>query len=218
MKSKAAVVVYPGTNCDRDTYYALLNTGFTPEYVDWHGDVKGFDLVVLPGGFSYGDYLRAGAIAAREPVSKSIRRYAERGGLILGICNGFQILMEMKLLPGGLLENKSGTFMCKWVDLEIISTNNPFFAEFDEGDIIKLPIAHRFGRYVKVGNPNVIIKYVEDVNGSDDKIAGVLSAQGNILGLMPHPERAINNILGWTYGKKIFLSILEYIRGGYSVI
>ncbi|NOZ92731.1 phosphoribosylformylglycinamidine synthase subunit PurQ [bacterium 3DAC] len=218
MNPKAAVVVYPGTNCDRDTYYALELAGFTPEYVDWHGDVKGYDLVVLPGGFSYGDYLRAGAVAAREPVSKSVRAYAEKGGLVLGICNGFQVLMEMGLLPGGLLENTSGTFICKWVDLEITDTDNPFLSRFKQGEKIKLPIAHAFGRYVKVGDPKVALRYVEDVNGSDEKIAGILSEDKNIFGLMPHPERAMEKLLGWDYGKNVFLSILDWIRGGNRVV
>ncbi len=214
MKPRAAVIVYPGTNCDRDTYWALQLTGFEPSYVDWHGDVGGYDLVVIPGGFSYGDYLRAGAVAARESVSRSIRRYAEKGGLVLGICNGFQILMEMELLPGGLLENSSGKFICRWIDVIVEDVDNPFLSKYRKGERVKLPIAHAFGRYVKVGEPNVAMRYVHDVNGSDDRIAGILSPSKNIFGLMPHPERASEKLLGWDDGKRVFLSILDYIRGG----
>ncbi len=212
---KAAVVVYPGSNCDRDTYHALKLTGFDVDYAyffDQDLSFEGYDLVVLPGGFSYGDYLRPGAVAARENISRKVKEFAENGGLLLGICNGFQVLMEMGLLPGALLQNEKGKFICRWVDLVVEDNTTPFTLAFKKGEKIRLPIAHGFGRYVKVGEPRVVFRYRENVNGSDEKIAGVASESGNILGLMPHPERASEEILGGEDGRKVFLSIAEYLE------
>ena len=212
---KAAVVVYPGSNCDRDTYHALKITGFEPSYVMFYEgevDLSEFDLVVLPGGFSYGDYLRPGAVAARERISRSVKRFAENGGLVLGICNGFQVLMEMGLLPGALLQNENGKFICKWVELKVQDNTTPFTLAFKKGERIRLPIAHGFGRYVKDGFPRVVLKYTKNVNGSDDRIAGVVNENGNVFGLMPHPERASEDMLGGSDGRKVFQSLAMYLE------
>lgn len=208
---KAGVIVYPGSNCDRDAYYALELSGFKPYFVTPKDNLDDFDLVILPGGFSYGDYLRAGAVSAKE--SLNVKKFAENGGFVLGICNGFQILVEMGLLPGGLLQNKNGNFICKIVDVEVVNNETPFTLLYKKGETIKLPIAHSFGRYVKVNSPNVVFKYKENINGSDENIAGIIN-NNNILGMMPHPERAVEDVLGSDDGLKLFKSLFEYIRGG----
>jgi len=213
VKPRACVIVYPGSNCDRDVYYALEKTGFDVRYVGLEDSVNGYDLVVLPGGFSYGDYLRPGAVAARERVSFEVAKVAEKGKLILGICNGFQILIEMGLLEGALLQNSSGKFICKWVDLIVEDVDNPFTNAFRKGEKIRIPIAHGFGRYVKVSDVRVVLRYVDDVNGSDERIAGIVNEGKNIFGLMPHPERAVEDLLGGSDGLKFFESILRYLKG-----
>lgn len=207
---KAGVIVYPGSNCDRDAFYALKLAGFKPYFVSTKDNLDNFELVILPGGFSYGDYLRPGAVSARE--SSNVKKFAENGGFVLGICNGFQILVEMGLLPGGLLQNKNGKFICETVELEVVNNETPFTLMYKKGEVIKLPIAHGFGRYVIDKQPNVVFKYKEDVNGSEQNIAGIIN--GNILGMMPHPERAVEKILGSDDGIKLFKSLYEYIRGG----
>ncbi len=208
---KAQVVVYPGSNCDRDALWALRYVGFDADFVDIHGDIDA-DLVVLPGGFSYGDYLRVGAVAAREPIAYKLREFVSRGGLVIGICNGFQILVEMGLLPGALLQNSCGHFLCNIVELEVVDNTTPFTSYFQQGEVIKLPIAHGFGRYVKVDGAQTVFKYTKDVNGSDELIAGITNNSKNILGLMPHPERAIEKILGSDDGLRVFLSVFTYIK------
>ncbi|PLV59961.1 phosphoribosylformylglycinamidine synthase subunit PurQ [Thermotoga sp. KOL6] len=212
MRPRACVVVYPGSNCDRDAYHALEINGFEPKFVGLDDRLDDYELIILPGGFSYGDYLRPGAVAAREKISYEIEKAAEKGKLIMGICNGFQILIEMGLLKGALLQNSSGKFICKWVDLVVEDTENPFTNAFYPGEIIKIPIAHGFGRYVKVENVNVVLRYVEDVNGSDERIAGILNEEKNVFGLMPHPERAIEQLIGGEDGVKVFQSILNYLK------
>ncbi|MBT1247594.1 MULTISPECIES: phosphoribosylformylglycinamidine synthase subunit PurQ [unclassified Thermosipho (in: thermotogales)] len=207
---KAGVVVYPGSNCDRDAYYALNLAGFKTYYVSPKDDINNLDLVVLPGGFSYGDYLRPGAVSARE--SSSVKEFVENGGFVIGICNGFQILVEMGLLSGALLQNESGKFICKFVELEVVDNTTPFTLFYKKGEKIRLPIAHGFGRYVSVSNPKVVFRYTENVNGSDEFIAGIY--EKNVLGMMPHPERAVDEYLGSTDGLKLFRSVFEYIRGG----
>ncbi|MGC8956029.1 MAG: phosphoribosylformylglycinamidine synthase subunit PurQ [Fervidobacterium sp.] len=208
---KAQVVVYPGSNCDRDALWALGYVGFDTEFIGIHDDINA-DLIVLPGGFSYGDYLRVGAIAAREPIAYKIKNFVSRGGLVIGICNGFQILVEMGLLPGALLQNSCGHFICDIVELEVVDNTTPFTMYFQKGERVKLPIAHGFGRYVKVGETNIVFKYTYDVNGSDDMIAGISNSSKNVLGLMPHPERAMEKILGSDDGLRVFLSAFNYVK------
>lgn len=208
---KAQVVVYPGSNCDRDALWALEYVGFDASYVDIYGEIDA-DLLILPGGFSYGDYLRVGAVAAREPIANKIKNFVECGGLVIGICNGFQILVEMGLLPGALLQNNCGHFICKIVEVEVVDNATPFTSYFEKSEKIKLPIAHGFGRYMKVDKANIVFKYTEDINGSDELIAGISNDQKNILGLMPHPERAMERILGSDDGLRVFLSAFNYIK------
>lgn len=209
-RPKAQVVVYPGSNCDRDAAWALEYVGFRAELIDIYSRIEA-DLVVLPGGFSYGDYLRVGAVAAREPIASEVKRFAESGGLVLGICNGFQILVEMGLLPGALLQNAGGRFICRWVELEVVDNDTPFTSHYVLGERIRLPIAHGFGRYVKTEEARVVFRYTSDVNGSDELIAGVANESGNILGLMPHPERAVERILGSDDGMGLFISAVRYL-------
>ncbi|MEN3043074.1 MAG: phosphoribosylformylglycinamidine synthase subunit PurQ [Fervidobacterium sp.] len=208
---KAQVVFYPGSNCDRDALWALKYVGFDAEFIDIYQDINA-DLLVLPGGFSYGDYLRVGAVAAREPIAYKIKDFVNSGGLVIGICNGFQILVEMGLLSGALLQNSCGHFICKIVELEVVDNTTPFTMYFQKGEIIKLPIAHGFGRFVKVNSTLPVLKYTEDVNGSEDLIAGITNRAKNILGLMPHPERAVEKLLGSNDGLRVFLSVFNYIK------
>ncbi|MCD6362415.1 MAG: phosphoribosylformylglycinamidine synthase subunit PurQ [Synergistetes bacterium] len=212
---KVAVIVFPGSNCDRDMYHALRYAGFEAEYIYGERKLSEFDAIAIPGGFSYGDYLRPGAVAAREKISEEIKREAERGKLIFGVCNGFQILVEMGLLPGALLQNPSGKFICKWIELKVEDNETPFTLLFERGKSIKLPIANGFGRYVKAGSePRVIFRYTEDINGSDDMIAGISNDEGNILGLMPHPERAYEPLLGGEDGLRFFKSLKLFLEKG----
>ena len=208
---KVGVVVFPGTNCDRDTKWAFEKLGADVEFV-WHGDkeLKNYDLVVLPGGFSYGDYLRSGAIARFSPIMSAVGEYAKKGGYVLGICNGFQILLESHLLPGGMTRNENLHFISKFHHLKVIDNNNKFLQNLNKGDIINIPIAHAEGNY-KVDeetlkkmydNGQVILKYCDkegnelNPNGSVDAIAGICNETKNVFGLMPHPERAMESILG----------------------
>jgi phosphoribosylformylglycinamidine synthase I len=213
---KAQVVVYPGSNCDRDALWACKYVGFDAEFIDIYSDIDA-DLLVLPGGFSYGDYLRVGAVAAREPIAQKIKEFVSRGGLVIGICNGFQILVEMGLLDGALLQNSNGKFICKIVDLEVVDNSTPFTSYYLKGERIRLPIAHGFGRYVKTNDVNVALRYVEDVNGSDQLIAGITNTNKNVFGLMPHPERAMEKILGSDDGLRVFLSAFNYIKNNGGV-
>uniref|UniRef100_A0A7C4RYE6 Phosphoribosylformylglycinamidine synthase subunit PurQ n=1 Tax=Fervidobacterium pennivorans TaxID=93466 RepID=A0A7C4RYE6_FERPE len=213
---KAQVVVYPGSNCDRDALWACKYVGFDAEFIDIYSDIDA-DLLVLPGGFSYGDYLRVGAVAAREPIAQKIKEFVSRGGLVIGICNGFQILVEMGLLDGALLQNSNGKFICKIVDSEIVDNSTPFTSYYLKGERIRLPIAHGFGRYVKTNDVNVALRYVEDVNGSDQLIAGITNTNKNVFGLMPHPERAMEKILGSDDGLRVFLSAFNYIKNNGGV-
>ncbi|HCI28678.1 MAG TPA: phosphoribosylformylglycinamidine synthase subunit PurQ [Fervidobacterium sp.] len=210
---KAQVVVYPGSNCDRDALWALKYVGFDAEFIGIHDHIDA-DLVILPGGFSYGDYLRVGAVAAREPIASEIKDFVNRGGLVIGICNGFQILIEMRLLSGALLQNSTGKFICKVVELEVSDITTPFTNYFIKGERILLPIAHGFGRYVKTDElkTNVVFRYTEDVNGSDEFIAGVSNNDKNVIGLMPHPERSIERLICSDDGLRVFLSAFNYIK------
>ncbi|MEO0139570.1 MAG: phosphoribosylformylglycinamidine synthase subunit PurQ [candidate division WOR-3 bacterium] len=212
MKPKAGVVVFPGSNCDRDTYWALEKAGFDAKYI-WYKetDIKDYQLIVLPGGFSYGDYLRPGALASFSPVVKALWDFK---GYILGICNGFQILTESKLLPGALTKNTNGKFICEWQTLIVEDNDTPFTNMFRKGQRIKIPIAHSDGRYIKGKGKNfkVVFRYEENPNGSEDDIAAIISEDGRIFGTMPHPERASDEILGSEDGLGVFLSILRALK------
>ncbi len=200
---KVGVVVFPGSNCDRDMYHVLTDVfNFDAQYY-WHEKTlpKNIDAVILPGGFSYGDRLRAGVIAAHSPIIKDIQKMAEKGIPILGVCNGFQILVESGLLPGVLLKNKSLNFMCKWINLIVENTNTPFTNQFKLHEKIPIPIANGEGRYyvdddtlkqLKKKN-QIVFRYSQVVNGSSNKIAGVCNEEGNVVGMMPHPERAVES-------------------------
>lgn len=216
---RAAVVVFPGTNCDRETGEALVAAGFSVESV-WHEAVpQGRDLYVLPGGFSYGDYLRPGAVAARSPAMDAVRRAWQDGSLVLGICNGFQVLQEAGLLPGVLLANIPAGFSCRWVDLGPAGAAGPFGRAFGQA-CVRWPIAHAAGRLhlsqgeraEALGSGRVLATYLgEDPNGSVDRIAGLVDASGRVAGLMPHPERAADARLGSDDGRGFFARLRQEV-------
>tara|TARA_B100000700_G_C14969272_1_gene820481 strand:+ start:251 stop:907 length:657 start_codon:yes stop_codon:yes gene_type:complete len=212
------IVVFPGSNCDRDVKWALEGClGISTKFL-WHEsrDLSGLDGVVLPGGFSYGDYLRCGAIARFAPVLESLNEFVERGGRVLGICNGFQVLTELGLLPGALTLNKDLNFLCKDVSLKIISSRSPWFNKFQTDKRISLPIAHGEGRYhcsedtlKKLEDEDCIaLRYLNNPNGSVSDIAGIINPKGNVLGLMPHPERSCDPNLGGIDGQSILKSFI----------
>ncbi|MCL6593757.1 MAG: phosphoribosylformylglycinamidine synthase subunit PurQ [Alicyclobacillus sp.] len=215
-----AVIEFPGSNCDRDAVQAIA--AVTGDAVDliWHqeADVDPYDAIVLPGGFSYGDYLRCGAIARFSPVMAGVRAAAAAGKLVLGICNGFQILTESGLLPGALLRNRQLQFRCEVAELEVVNTSSPFTALYQPGEVIRIPIAHGEGRYYAPPDTldaleqegRVAFRYARDVNGSERRIAGVLSPQGNVLGMMPHPERAVFDWMGSQDGRRLFQSLRAF--------
>ncbi len=223
---KVAVIRFPGTNCDLDTYHVLRNVVRVPADLIWHEavDLTSYDAVVLPGGFSYGDHLRAGIIAAHSPAMQQVKEAARDGKPVLGICNGFQILVEAKLLPGALLRNTGLRFVCKWINLRVDSTRTTFTSGLKKGTILRMPIAHNEGRYFLDGKSikelerkgQVVFRYVDDSgnateeanpNGSLSNIAGVSNEAGNVVGLMPHPERASEKILS-PFGSSDGLAIL----------
>jgi phosphoribosylformylglycinamidine synthase I len=227
---KAAVVVFPGSNCDHDTYHVLKHVLGADTTFLWHGDrgLRGFDLIVLPGGFSYGDYLRTGAIARFSPVMEGVRAFAARGGFVLGICNGFQILQEAGLLPGAMLRNRGLKFICRHVHIRVERTA-PFSVAYRPGEVLRIPIAHNEGNYFASGEDiarledkgQVLFRYcspqgeVEDQwnpNGSLHNIAGVMNEQGTVMGMMPHPERASEISLGSEDGRRLFVSLIESVR------
>ncbi len=224
---KLGVVVFPGSNCDHDAFYALGEVLRQPVEFVWHRseDLSGFDAVVLPGGFSYGDYLRTGAIARFSPVMRAVERFARSGGLVLGICNGFQILCEAGLLPGALMRNQGLRFICRHVHVRVESVATPFTASATPGQVLRIPIAHADGNYVcddatlaeLQRNDQIIFRYcapdaridpAANPNGSLDAIAGVCNRERNVLGLMPHPERAAESILGSTDGLVLLRSLV----------
>jgi phosphoribosylformylglycinamidine synthase I len=211
---KAAVVTFPGSNCDRDLATAFEAAGFQVARV-WHKDTAlpvGVDVVGVPGGFSFGDYLRCGAIAAQSPISAAIKAHAARGGYALGICNGFQVLTEMGLLPGALMRNAGLKFVCKTVSLRVATTDSAFTAGYGRGQEIALPVAHHDGNYTidaeglaqLTAEDRIAFTYAQDINGSMAGIAGILSANRRVLGMMPHPERAADPALGGTDGAALF--------------
>ena len=214
---------FPGSNCDYDTLYVLKNIlGLEAELV-WHKefDDSRFDSAILPGGFSYGDCLRAGAIAAHSSAIDKIKKMADEGLPVLGICNGFQILAESNLLPGALLKNSCLKFVCRWVDLRVESTNSAFSTSFKGGSLVRMPVAHHEGRYFvdeetlreMERNDQIVFRYAgENPNGSVNNIAGVRNSAGNVVGLMPHPERACERILGSEDGKLVFHSMISWSK------
>ncbi|NUH64345.1 phosphoribosylformylglycinamidine synthase subunit PurQ [Sulfitobacter sp. S0837] len=213
----AAVVVFPGSNCDRDLAVAFKAAGAKVSMV-WHKDSElpqGVDIVGIPGGFSYGDYLRCGAIAAKSPVCRSVAAHAERGGYVLGICNGFQVLTETGLLPGALLRNAGLKYICKTIGLKVETTASDYTSDYTAGQIIDIPIAHHDGNYFADaetiarlrGEDRVAFSYAENPNGAQDDIAGILSENRRVLGMMPHPERAADPVHGGIDGLALFRSL-----------
>jgi len=227
------VVVFPGSNCDHDCYHVLKHVLGVPAYFIWHKEENidpAFKVIVLPGGFSYGDYLRTGAIARFSPVMKAVKRFAENGGLVIGICNGFQILLEARLLPGAMLRNKGLRFICRDVHIRVENNRTPFTKECKDGQVLRIPIAHGDGNYFATpellrelnDNGQIVFRYCTqdgqitdsaNPNGSLENIAGIINKEGNILGMMPHPERASEEILGNTDGLYIFKSMLKTVVG-----
>ena len=219
---KAAVIVFPGSNCDRDCKVAIeRSTGAKVDMV-WHGDTAlpdGIDLIVLPGGFSYGDYLRSGAMAAHSPIMREVIKRAKAGTPVLGICNGFQVLTESHMLPGALMRNAGLKFVCRPVGLEVQETQSGFTRHYESGQRVTFPVAHGEGSYFAddetlnrlEGENRVAFRYAEgeNPNGSARNIAGILSEKRNVLGLMPHPERVVDDVLGGTDGRKLFESLIE---------
>lgn len=214
---KAAVLVFPGSNCDRDLAVAFGQAGFTVDMV-WHKDKdlpSGVDIVGVPGGFSFGDYLRCGAIAARSPITAALKSHVEKGGYAIGICNGFQVLLETGLLPGALMRNAGLKFICRPVDLEVATVDSDFTAGYGTGATVTFPVAHHDGNYQATeeirkeltAEDRVAFRYVKDINGSVDRIAGILSKNRRVLGLMPHPERAADPALGQADGAALFRSL-----------
>ncbi len=227
---KFGVVVFPGSNCDRDVIYVLKDVMGQQVEVLWHKDhdLKNCDVIVLPGGFSYGDYLRSGAIARFSPIMEEVMKFAEKGGYVFGICNGFQILCESHMLPGALLHNLSHKFLCSNVFITAVNNKRLVTRALEAGEPLKIPVAHGEGRYFTDDetlkklhdNNQVLFKYCDadgnvteesNINGSIANIAGICNEKGNVFGMMPHPERAADDIAGNTDGKKIFESVLQVV-------
>ncbi|MDO8426575.1 MAG: phosphoribosylformylglycinamidine synthase subunit PurQ [Deltaproteobacteria bacterium] len=225
---KFGIIVFPGSNCDHDCYHAVKHVFKQEAEYIWHKDtdLKGFDCVILPGGFSYGDYLRTGAIARFSPVMNEVTAFAKKGGLVLGICNGFQILTEAGLLPGVLMRNRKLKFICRQVDLKVENSSTVFSSSYIKGQVVSIPIAHADGNYfadddtVKrlEDNNRVVFRYstpdgrvIDEANpnGARANIAGIINEGGNVMGMMPHPERASEDELGSTDGRGVFESILK---------
>ncbi len=214
---KVGVIVFPGSNCDHDAFYAVShNLGEQAEFI-WHDShsLGSVDAVILPGGFSYGDYLRCGAIAKFSPVMAAVKNFARAGGLVLGICNGFQILVESGLLPGALIRNRGLRFVCEEIALRVESTNSPFTNACERGQVLRMPIAHGEGCYIAgeetldelESEDRVLFRYVNNPNGSARDIAGICNRERNVLGMMPHPERAADLVLGSSDGLAILQSM-----------
>ncbi|PQM59429.1 MAG: phosphoribosylformylglycinamidine synthase subunit PurQ [Rhodobacteraceae bacterium] len=219
---RSGVVVFPGSNCDRDLETAISSQSFDTCQMLWHKETtlpNNLDILFIPGGFSFGDYLRCGAIAASSPIMKSILKFAQNGGYIVGICNGFQILTEAGLLEGTLLRNSKLNFICKQQSVVVTNNGSIITKNFSNGEILHLPIAHHDGNYFadddtlnKIeGNGQVLFRYADNPNGSKNNIAGIMSENHRVIGLMPHPERAVNEVLGSSDGSKIFKSLFENI-------
>jgi phosphoribosylformylglycinamidine synthase subunit PurQ / glutaminase len=229
MPAKFGVVRFPGSNCEQDCHYAAQMVGARVDYI-WHQDtdLSKFDCVILPGGFSYGDYLRTGAVAKFSPVMESLMGFVDHGGFVIGICNGFQILLEAGLLPGAMLRNRDLKFICRYVDLVVENNQTAFTNKALAGEVVRLPIAHHDGNYYAdddtlgemAANGQVVLRYCDkqgtvsdeaNPNGSLQNIAGIMNKAGNVFGLMPHPERAIEEVLGSADGQMIFKSIISAV-------
>ena len=223
---KFGVIVFPGSNCDHDAYHVISKHVGQPVDFIWHRDtdLSTYDAVIIPGGFSYGDYLRAGALARFSPVMSSVQEFAARGGFVLGVCNGFQILCEAGLLPGALIRNRDLHFVCQHVNVRVETTETPFTHELKASDVLSLPVAHGEGNYVcddatleeLKREDRIVFRYADsggrltdeaNVNGSRESIAGICSRERNVLGMMPHPERACEDLLGSADGRDIFRSL-----------
>jgi phosphoribosylformylglycinamidine synthase subunit PurQ / glutaminase len=228
---KFGVVIFPGSNCDHDAYHVISKVIGQPVDFIWHKDeeVSSFDAIILPGGFAYGDYLRTGAIARFSPVMPAVKRFAQDGGLVIGICNGFQILCEAGLLPGALLRNAGLKYICEHLNIRVEQTNTPFTAECIAGQVLSLPIAHGEGNYFcdqatlaeLEGEGRVVFRYCDtggnlteaaNPNGSLNSIAGICNRERNVLGMMPHPERASESVLGSNDGRVLFRSLADSLR------
>jgi len=229
---KFGIIVFPGSNCDHDCYYVIKHVVKEDVEYIWHKDedLNDFDCIILPGGFSYGDYLRTGAIARFAKIMEAVSEFAKRGGLVIGICNGFQILLEAGLLPGAMIKNKTLKFICKHVYIRVEDINTPYTLNYKKGDVLKIPIAHSDGNYFTdsetlktlQNNGQIIFRYcnpegeiTEDSNpnGSLDSIAGICNNKRNILGMMPHPERASEKVLGSEDGRGVWESIVRFLTG-----
>lgn len=226
------VIVFPGSNCDHDAYHAAKHVLGQDARFIWHKEEKlgDVDLVIIPGGFSYGDYLRSGAIARFSPVMQDVVRFANEGGLVLGICNGFQVLCEAGLLPGALMENASLRFACKDAFVKVLEDDTPYTSTLNKGDVLKIPVAHGEGNYFAEdatldrleANGQVVFRFCTpygevtpeaNPNGSARNIAGLINEEGNVLGMMPHPERCVESLLGSDDGKHIFESVIAHVQG-----
>ena len=227
-KMRFGIVIFPGSNCETDTWHALDDQMGAPVNYIWHAetDLAGYDCVILPGGFSYGDYLRTGAVARFSPVMEAVSDFAGKGGLVLGICNGFQILLEAGLLPGAMMRNLGQTFVCRYVHLRVESTDTPYTRAMDEGSVLKIPIAHGEGNYYAdeatlaelKRNDQIVFRFSTaegeitaeaNPNGSLDNIAGICNQERNVLGMMPHPERCSDPSLGSADGRLVWESLLQ---------
>ena len=224
MGFRSVVITFPGSNCDRDMAVALELVSGTPALRVWHGDAslpERLDFIALPGGFSYGDYLRSGAMAARSPIMRAVIEAAGRGVPVLGVCNGFQVLTESGLLPGALMRNASQNFVCRTVALKVENSQSLFTAGYEAGQTVRIPVAHHDGNYFAneatldrlEGEGRVAFRYAEVVNGSIRDIAGVLNQAGNVLGMMPHPERAVEPAHGGIDGRALFESAVRGLVG-----
>ena len=219
---KAAVIVFPGSNCDRDLAVAIREIGGTAPTMVWHGDSElpdGLGLIAVPGGFSYGDYLRSGAMAARSPIMRAVSDAAARGVPVLGVCNGFQVLTEAGLLPGALMRNEGLNFVCRDVPLTVENAQSTFTSRYEADERIVVPVAHHDGNYFAddatldrlEGEGRVAFRYAEPVNGSANRIAGLLNDAGNVLGMMPHPERKIEAAHGGDDGRRLFEGLVAAV-------
>ncbi len=236
-QAKFGVVVFPGSNCDHDAYHAVKHVLGTQAEFLWHkeGSLKDADVIILPGGFSYGDYLRCGAISRYSPIMKEVVHHAERGGYVIGICNGFQVLTEAQLLPGALLRNDSLKFVCRNVNLRVENPGTAFTNHYDPAQVISIPVAHGEGNFYTdedtlsdiEANDQVVFRYCEadgslttaaNPNGSLHNIAGIINKEGNVLGMMPHPERVVEQLLGSADGLGVFESLVNAIKGDVPVL
>jgi len=225
------VLLFPGSNCAEDCFHVIDKVLGKPVSYLWHKDTElgDVDAIIIPGGFSYGDHLRPGAIAHLSPVMTSVKAFAEKGGLVIGICNGFQILTESRMLPGSLIQNKGIKFLCQDQSLRIENADTPFTSEYSKGDVVVLPIAHNEGNYYAKpetivemeGNNQILFRYCNvegevsnatNPNGSINNIAGIVNRTGNVVGMMPHPERSSDAVLGLSDGKGVFVSMLKYLE------